>query len=141
MAALALAAVIGVSGGAVTAFFAQDDETVAARPLGLGILMENVDCTGETLILVAVGDTRAALRPRSATPTTSTSRPRPDESCDTAYPRREGTYAAYLAYPSLEAACAARMTNVHKDDVATWMRVMNVYEDAASWTGRHFPNR
>ncbi len=43
MAALALAAVIGVSGGAVTAFFAQDDETVAADPLELGVPMENVD--------------------------------------------------------------------------------------------------
>ena len=127
MAALALAAVIGVSGGAVTAFFAQDDETVAADPLELGIPMENVDCTGETLILVAVGDTRAALAPSVRdSDDLDVKYLRPDESCDTAYPRREGTYAAYLAYPSLEAACAARMTNVHKDDFVTRMRDGNV---------------
>ena len=127
MAALALAAVLGVGGGAFTAFFAHDDETVAADPLGLGIPLENVDCTGETLILVANGDTSAALAPSVRdSDDLDVKYLRPDQSCDTAYPRRAGTYAAYLSYPSVEAACADRMTSLHKDDFVTRMREGNV---------------
>ena len=129
LAALALAVVLGVSGGAVTAFFAQEDEPVGADPLELGIPLENVDCTGETLMLVAIGDTRAALAPSVRdSDELGVKYLKPAESCTTAYPRREGTtpqYAAYLSYPSLEAACTDRMTNVHKDDFVTLMRAGN----------------
>ena len=76
LAALALAVVLGVSGGAVTAFFAQDDATPQADgpdPLDVGVPLANLACNPDQTV-VAPGvrqhcERPALRRPRVATRT------------------------------------------------------------------------
>ena len=129
LAALALAALLGVSGGAVTAFFAQDDEPPGSDPLGLGVPLENVACGSEIIMIVGFGNTRGGLAPAVTDyDEDGVKYLETDQSCDTAYPLRGGEvqqYAAYLTYPTVESACAERMTTLHKNDFVTRMRSGN----------------
>ena len=120
---MAMAAVLGISGGAITAFFTQED---LPDPLLLGIPMVNVDCTGEALLIVGRGNDARDLRDSVVDFDAEGARYlEQSKSCDTAYPPYEGapaTYAVYLSgYPSMEAACAVRMRNDHKNDMVTVM--------------------
>ena len=122
---MAMAAVLGLSGGAVTAFFTQQE--VLPDPLGLGIPMVNVDCTGEALLIVGRGNDAGDLRDSVVDFDSEGARYlEQSESCETAYPPYEGapaTYAVYLSgYASIEAACTVRMRNDHKSDMVTVMK-------------------
>ena len=140
MVALVVAAVLGVLGGIATAFVApngfrggdqQQSTPRATEPpadrLGLGVPLENVDCTEQILIMVGWGDIRSALSPsvadweRAGVKYLDTRR-----SCKTAYPPVRGgvpRYVAYLpAYDTFEAACDERMTARHKGDFVSRMR-------------------
>jgi hypothetical protein len=133
VAALIVAAVIGISGGGLTAFFMQPEEVVYPDPLGLGIDLVNVDCTGEAILIVGRGNDPSDLRDSVVDfDTEGAQYLEQSESCDTAYPNYEGApakYAVYLAgYSSMEEACEVRMRNDHKDDVVTRMKSGN--EDA-----------
>ncbi|GAA2132832.1 hypothetical protein GCM10009843_37740 [Nocardioides bigeumensis] len=128
MAVMAVAAVIGLSGGAVTAFFTQPEDL--PDPLGLGIPMVNVGCTGEALMIVGRGNDARDLRDSVVDFDAEGARYlEPAKSCDTAYPPYEGapaTYAVYLSgYADTEAACTVRMRNDHKSDMVTVMRAGN----------------
>ena len=125
MAVMAVAAVIGLSGGAVTAFLTQQEDL--PDPLGLGIPMVNVVCTGEALMIVGRGNDARDLRDSVVDFDAEGARYlEPAKSCDTAYPPYEGapaTYAVYLSgYADTEAACTVRMRNDHKSDMVTVMR-------------------
>ena len=121
-AALSLAAVLGISGGAITAFVARDDEPPPQDPLGLGVPLVDLDCTGEAIMIVGRGNKAADLR-NSVVDFDGARYLEPAESCPTFYPLFEGEparYAVYLAdYPSIEAACEVRMSNDHKGDIVT----------------------
>jgi hypothetical protein len=124
MAVVAMAAVLGLSGGAITAFFTQEE---LPDPLGLGIPMVNVDCTGEALLIVGRGNDARDLRDSVVDFDSEGARYlEPSESCETAYPPYEGapaSYAVYLSgYASIEAACTVRMRNDHKSDMVTVMK-------------------
>jgi len=122
-AALTVAAVLGLAGGAVTAWETPDDAVADfVDPLALGVPLENVDCTGETLIMVGWGDAYSALAP-SVVDWPGVKYLRTSESCPTAYPQARGRttdYVAYLpAYDTPEVACAERMEASHKGNFVT----------------------
>ena len=124
MAVMAVAAVLGLAGGAVTAFFTQQEDL--PDPLGLGIPMVNVGCTGEALLIVGRGNDAGDLRDSVVDFDSEGARYlERSKSCETAYPPYEGepaTYAVYLSgYDNLEAACTVRMRNDHKSDMVTVM--------------------
>ena len=135
--ALIVAAVLGLAGGGVTAWMSPDDTVADPRefvdPLELGVPLENVGCTGQTLIMVGWGKLRAALSPSVAdwpgVKYLDTSDP---ATCDTAYPEERGRtprYVAYLpAFDSPEAACQERMTARHKGNFVSKMREDNEVE-------------
>ena len=119
---------IGVCGGGVTAWWTQDEVRVV-DPLGLGVPMENVGCTGETLVIVGSGGSRTSLVPAARDwDEDGVKYLETDRSCDTIYSRggdKTPTYVAYLAFPTAEAACKERMTLAHKNDLVTRMRLRN----------------
>lgn len=124
MAALVVAAALGVSGG-IGAALISGTRTEVVDPLQLGVPLVNVDCTGDTLIIVGQGDIRAPLS-QSMADWPEAKYLDTTESCDTAYPRPGGEtprFVAYLpAYSSPEAACEDRMTAEHKGNFITRMR-------------------
>jgi len=138
--ALVVAAVLGVSGGIITAFVAplgfgggdRQQATPSAAdppfdPLDLGVALENVTCTGETLIMVGWGDIRTALSP-SVQDWPGVKYLDTGDSCDTAYPpaRKVPRYVAYIpAYDTPEEACEERMNALHKGNFVTKMRDQN----------------
>jgi Putative peptidoglycan binding domain len=121
--AVALAGVLGIGAGTVTALLLPTSSTTAsfADPLHLGIPLRNQQCTGDNLILLAWGDRGVALGSAAAS--------NPDahyldttKSCDTRWvnPDSPDRYAAYLGpYPTGQAACAVRMTVQYKGDYVT----------------------
>ncbi|MEV7429576.1 hypothetical protein AB0N29_08140 [Nocardioides sp. NPDC092400] len=134
--ALLLAAVLGAGGGAATALLdplGGDDgdggtggtgASAARDPLHLGVPQVDQACTGEALLVVAVGDTPTALRGAVADHGTDVRYLRVDDSCDTEWSldeeRPTPTWAAYLGpYDDLAEPCAARMTLDHKGDGVT----------------------
>lgn len=121
--AVALAGVLGVVAGIVTALLLPTSSTSAsfADPLHLGIPLLNQPCTGDNLILVGWGDHGVALgsavagNPEAHYLDTT-------QSCDTRWVNQESPdrYAAYLGpYPTGQAACAVRMTVPYKGDYVT----------------------
>ncbi len=134
VAALALAVVLGVSGGAVTAFFAQDDATPQADgpdPLDVGVPLANLACNpDQTVVVVGSGNTASDLRyavrdwDQDGVKYLETA-----SSCDTAWPPEAGEVPRYVAYlppfDSNEAACEERMQSSHKGDAVTRLRDEN----------------
>ncbi|MEO5853315.1 MAG: hypothetical protein ABIQ15_12450 [Nocardioides sp.] len=127
MVALVVAAVLGVSGG-IGAALISSNRTEFVDPLGLGVPLVNVDCTGDTLIIVGRGDIRAPLS-QSVVDWPTAKYLDTTKSCDTAYPQARGEtprYVAYLpAYGGPEAACEDRMTAENKGNFITRMRAGN----------------
>jgi len=139
--ALVVAAVLGVSGGIVTAFLVPAGVrtadvpdvpvplTAAQDPLGLGVALQNLDeCTGESVIMVGWGDIYSALS-NSITDWPDATYLKTSDSCDTVYPRVRGEIPEYVAYlppfPTPEAACEERMSARHKGNFVTRMRADN----------------
>jgi hypothetical protein len=134
LAALALAVVLGVCGGAVTAYLVQDDATPQADgpdPLDVGVPLANLACNpDQTVVIVGSGNTASDLRyavrdwDQDGVKYLETAK-----SCDTAWPPEAGEVPQYVAYlppfDSNEAACEERMQSSHKGDAATRLREGN----------------
>ncbi|MDN4172107.1 hypothetical protein QWY28_04055 [Nocardioides sp. SOB77] len=122
---LVLAAVLGAGGGATAALLDRPGSgPAAADPLRLGVAQEDRGCTGEALLVVAVGDTPTALRGAVADHGEQVRYLRTADSCATRWSADEDrptpTWAAYLGpYADLTEPCAARMTLDHKGDSVT----------------------
>jgi hypothetical protein len=138
LAALLLAAVIGISGGVAAALIgsaepepAEDPPTVTEPlthredPLGLGVRRADLDCDGKTYLLVGWGADDNALSPAQAD-WPAMKYARTDDSCPTAWPQVGGVPAKWVAYlPPYDtpaAACVERMTAAHKNDFTTRMQ-------------------
>lgn len=121
------AGVLGLVAGVVTALVAADDPNSAdpvADPLHLGIPMVDLDCSGESLLLVAQGSSIPPLAASVANhPDLDLRYLRPDKSCDTLYaPASQGVpdYAVYAGpYDGMPEPCELRMRPEHRGDAVT----------------------
>jgi hypothetical protein len=121
------AGVLGLLAGVVTALVAADDPDGSvpnADPLHLGIPLVNLDCTGDSLLLVAQGSSSPPLIAAVANnPELDLHYLRPDESCDTLYaPQSQGVpdYAVYAGpYDGMPEPCELRMSPEHQGDTVT----------------------
>jgi Putative peptidoglycan binding domain len=130
-----VAAVLGISGGIVTALVGPGDDGDARTsaindPLHLGIPLVSQDCTGEALLVVGYGNNVAPLTSAVANNDTLGLRYlRSDESCETILgPEREETpaYVVYFGpYETLAEPCEKRMTPEHRGDFVTLLRSGN----------------
>ncbi len=128
-----VAAVLGLVAGSVTALVAADDpddSTPTADPLHLGIPLVNLDCTGESLLLVAQGSSTPPLAASVANnPDLELRYLRPEESCDTLYaPQSQGVpdYAVYAGpYDGMPEPCELRMSAEHRGDTVTRLAAGN----------------
>lgn len=134
--ALVLAAVLGVAAGVVVALVApgaddhRDDPSAINDPLHLGVPLVDLECTGESIMVVGYGDTRAPLDAAVAdNPEGEVRYLRTDDSCPTQYGPPEGSVPSYVAYlgpfASLAEPCQARMTDDHKGDNVTRLNAGN----------------
>lgn len=122
-----VAGVLGIAAGVVTALVAADDpdgSEPAVDPLHLGIPLVNLDCTGESLLLVAQGTSAAPLAASVANnPGLDLRYLRADESCDTLYaPQSQGVpdYVVYAGpYDGMPEPCELRLRADHKGDTVT----------------------
>ena len=145
LAALLLAAVIGISGGVAAALIGSAETPPKKEPsasespdptppegedrLGLGVPRVDLPCDGKTYLLVGKGFGESALRPSLADwPQMKYANTR--NSCDTAYPLVRGVEAKWVAYlPAFERAaegCERRMSPEHKNDFLTRMQEGNI---------------
>jgi hypothetical protein len=126
VAALVLAAVLGSAGGITTALWSGVDPQ---DPLGLGVPLENLPCTGQTVIIVGEGESSPALS-HSVADWDGVRYLETAKSCPTVYPLVRGelpTYVAYLPpYASAKGACEDRMTAQHRGDFTTRLIEGNV---------------
>jgi len=140
--ALLVSALVGVTAGVVVGFTtgspgdAQADEnpdpgvTSTPRPgdpLHLGVPLENLDCTGEKILVVGWGETSGTLE--NAVTANSDSDARyleTAQSCSTLYgPEDQPTpkYVVYLGpFDSTSEPCGLRMSVDHKDDAVTSLK-------------------
>ncbi|MBC9732295.1 hypothetical protein [Nocardioides marmotae] len=122
---LVLAAALGAGGGVTAALVDRPaPEPEAADPLRLGVERADLGCTGQAALVVAVGDTPAALRGAVADHGDRVRYLRTRDSCATRWSANEDhpvpTWAAYLGpYDDLAEPCAERMTLDHKGDGVT----------------------
>ncbi len=131
--ALLLAATLGAGSGLGLALVRDADPggTPAAfdDPLDLGVPMVDLDCTGASVIIVASGDSGAALRPALADNADDQVRYlRSADSCPTLWGDPEEAVPAYVAYLGpydAEAACKERMSEGHRGDVVTRLSAGN----------------
>jgi len=144
LAALLLAAVIGISGGVAAALIGSAETPPKKEPsasesadptppegedrLGLGVPRVDLPCDDKTYLLVGKGFGESALRPSLADwPQMKYANTR--NSCDTAYPLVRGVEAKWVAYlPAFERAaegCERRMSPEHKNDFLTRMQEGN----------------
>jgi hypothetical protein len=110
--AVVVSAALGVAGGVATAL-ATDTGGKGLDPLNLGVTMVDQPCTGDFLLVTAVGATRNPLGPGVSGDPDHSHYLSIGDSCPTAW-RPRGTvsdgYASYLGpYPDAGAACAARV--------------------------------
>ncbi len=121
------AGVLGLVAGVVTALVTNDDpdgSQPVVDPLHLGIPLVNLDCTGESLLLVAQGSSTPPLAASVANNSDLDLRYlRPDESCDTLFaPASQGVpdYAVYAGpYDGMPEPCELRMSPEHQGDAVT----------------------
>jgi peptidoglycan hydrolase-like protein with peptidoglycan-binding domain len=132
--ALVVAGVLGLGGGAATALLvdagAPGKGGSSADPLGLGIGLSDLECTGRSLLVIGWGNSAAALAAPLADNSSSRVRYlRTGDSCDTLYGREKGptpAYAAYLGpFGTIAEACELRMTVLHRGDLVTVLRSGN----------------
>jgi putative peptidoglycan binding protein len=114
--AVAASALLGLAGGVVGGLVV-DRNADGPDPLGLGVAQVNLSCTGDTLLVVARGDSDAELGSAVATEGKDVRYLDTSQSCDTAWVT-EGKpaprYVAYLGpYASPSIACPIRMTATH----------------------------
>jgi hypothetical protein len=129
-----VAAVLGIGGGVATAIVvAEEDAPKAATmsdPLRLGIPLVDLDCSGESLMVVGYGDTRAPLSSAVANRgTEGLHYLRTDQSCDTVL-GPEGTptpaYVVYLGpFDSRSEPCRIRMSGADSRSFVTVLRSGN----------------
>jgi hypothetical protein len=142
--ALLVSALVGVTAGVVVGLTsgapgpsAADDGGPSASPgatpgtpddpLGLDVPFQNLQCDGETILVVGWGDTRGALSNAvSANADAGVKYLSVADSCTTLYgaeKQEPPTYAAYLGpFDSLTAPCVLRMSVDHKSDVVTSLK-------------------
>jgi hypothetical protein len=137
-AALAAAVLVGASAGLVAADLRDGDGSRGAStganpsdgpdgaagepdPLGLGVAMENLECTKDTILIIDHGENRGALRtavvdyPEAKYLKTS-------ESCPTMYERVDEprpSWVAYLGPFDIREGCLLRMAGEHRSDYLT----------------------
>ncbi len=126
--AVAASAVLGIAGG-VGAAALMDDGDQGPNPLGLNVGMVDQACTGEYLVVTAVGTTENDLGPGISPDPDHAHYLTIDRSCPTAWRPRgtvTGGYAAYLGpYDTRFEACTERVkrrgafvTQLHKGNEA-----------------------
>lgn len=118
-----MSAVLGVAGG-VGAALVTDDGEKGSDPLSLGVALADQPCTGQYLLVTAVGETNSALGPSFSENPETAHYLAIDGSCPTAWKPR-GTlsdgYAAYLGpYGNAGEACAERV--LHRGAFVTELR-------------------
>jgi hypothetical protein len=124
-----VAGVLGVVAGVVAALVAPGDPEpsgagAVADPLHLGIPLDDLDCTGESVLVVGRGDSAAPLAAAVANnPDLSLRSLRSHDSCRTVWaPAMEEPpqYAVYAGpYDRMTEPCELRMGPDHKGDVVT----------------------
>jgi hypothetical protein len=113
-----LGAVLGVGSGVALDHGGRDS---TSDPLSLGISLQNQSCTGNTLLVVATGNSAPPLAP-AVTQNPDLRYLDTGESCGTAWMDygRAPHYAAYLGpYTTRDEACAIRMTAAYKGSFVT----------------------
>ena len=134
--ALVLAGVLGIAAGITVALVAPgserggDDPSTVNDPLHVGVPLVDLECTGEAIMVVGYGDSRAPLDAAVAdNPGRDVRYLRTDDSCDTLYSPPETETPAYVAYlgpfDQLADPCAERMTEEHKGDNVTRLNAGN----------------
>ena len=143
-AALVVSALVGVTAGVIVGFTtgstppsnAGPDDTPSSSPsasgspddpLGLDVPLKNLDCTGDTILVVGWGETRSAIynavqyNNEAGVKYLETAK-----SCNTLYGAEKQdmpTYAAYLGpFDSLSEPCSLRMSVDHARDVVTTLK-------------------
>ncbi len=125
------AVVLGTGGGVVTGLVTTSEPGpevgAVADPLNLGVPLDDQPCSGESLLVVGIGDGAAPLVAAVADQDPDEVRYlRTDDSCPTIYGTenlRDPDYVAYLGpFPTMAPACAARMTPEHRGDFVTRLR-------------------
>ena len=123
-----VAGVLGIAAGVVTAVVVPVDPDPSAKPaqdpLRLGIPLVNHDCTDESLLIVARGDSAAPLAAAVANnPELRLRYLRSEDSCPTLYaPANQGRpeYVVYAGpYNGMPEPCDLRMGVDHKGDAVT----------------------
>lgn len=130
--ALLAALVIGVGGGVTTALVADEPGPVEyADPLGLDAPLVNLpDCTGEAVLVVAVGLTAPPLSSALANlPADEREQVRylqTSRSCDARWTAEDATlepaWVAYLGPGNKQDLCVDRMTADHRGDNVTFLK-------------------
>ena len=143
-AALLVSALVGVTAGVIVGFTtgtsapsnAGPDDTPSSSPsasgsvddpLGLDVPLKNLDCTGDTILVVGWGETRGVLSNAvSANLDGDVKYLETAKSCNTLYGAERQdppAYAAYLGpFDSLAEPCSLRMSVDHKSDVVTSLK-------------------
>jgi hypothetical protein len=125
--ALVTAAVVGTAGGVTTALVTATDGA-GDDPLGIGAEQVDLDCTGEPVLVVAAGDTAAALRPAvlNSPPDETVRYLDTDRSCDARWTAENSTkepaWVAYVGPGDATELCLDRMSVQHKGDNVTFLR-------------------
>lgn len=120
--ALLASAVLGVVCGVGGGLYAAAHDSSYVDPLGLGVAMVDQACSGDPLLVVATGDSSAALAGAVAEAPDSTRYLDITRSCDTVWvnDHDQPRYAAYLGpFPDARRACGVRMTAAHRGDLVT----------------------
>ena len=144
-AALLVSALVGVTAGVIVGFTTGSSPPVERRPrrrhpssspsasgsaddpLGLDVPLKNLDCTGDTILVVGWGETRGVLSNAvSANTDGDVKYLETAKSCNTLYGAEKQdppAYAAYLGpFDSLAEPCSLRMSVDHKSDVVTSLK-------------------
>jgi hypothetical protein len=128
---LLLALLLGGAGGVTTALVAADDEggpAPYADPLGLEIPYVDLDCTGEPVLVVALGDNAGALRSAIANSSAREELRYLDtkKSCTARWVAErsiaEPRWVAYLGPGNSQELCTRRMTAEHRGDNVTFLK-------------------
>ena len=142
--ALLVSALVGVTAGVIAGFTtgstppssADPDDKPSSTPsasgspndpLGLDVPLQNIDCTGDTILVVGWGETRSAIyNAVQYNNDAGVKYLETAKSCNTLYgAEKQGTptYAAYLGpFDSLSEPCSLRMSVDHARDVVTTLK-------------------
>jgi hypothetical protein len=143
-AALLVSALVGVTAGVIAGFTtgstppssADPDDKPSSTPsasgspndpLGLDVPLQNIDCTGDTILVVGWGETRSAIyNAVQYNNDAGVKYLETAKSCNTLYGAEKQdtpTYAAYLGpFDSLSEPCSLRMSVDHARDVVTTLK-------------------